>query len=158
MKTKLQRKKPQKGQSEAKSGKPQTGDGDAARQLVQRGLIDLKAGARRERPECQTPTVWPDVEPGVIQTEVYGNPSPEVVAEAARAEPNVKLVEDYAQAIRILRDEKRLTFREIAEWLKKRFDIETDHNAVYRVYTKGMHEMDAAMAAVADEEDERDAT
>jgi|ERR1035441_867397 hypothetical protein len=86
-----------------------------------------------------------------------GYATPAEVAAAAKEEVNPRLVGDYAEAITILRDEKRHTFREIAEWLKKRFGIETDHNAVYRVYTKGMHEMDAAMAAVADEEDERDA-
>ncbi len=80
-----------------------------------------------------------------------------MVAEAARGEANPRLVEDYVEAIGILRDEKRFTFREIAEWLKDRFGIEADHNAVYRAYTKGMPDMDAAIAARDEEEDERNA-
>jgi hypothetical protein len=133
MKKKLQRKKPQKGQSE------------------------LKAGARGASPESPVPAAKSKPEPQHITTELEYAP-PEYVAEAARGEANPRLVEDYAEAINILRREKRFTFREIAEWLKKQFGIETDHNAVYRVYTKGLPEMDAVMVAVADEEDERDAT
>jgi hypothetical protein len=83
-------------------------------------------------------------------------PPPEYVAEAARGEPSPRLVADYSEAIQILRDEKRLTFREIAEWLTKKFGIEADHNAVYRAYTRGMDEMQAALAARDDDEDERD--
>ena len=48
---------------------------------------------------------------------------------------------DYIEAIEILRNEKRFTFREIAQWLTKRFGIEADHNAVYRAYTKGMDDV-----------------
>jgi hypothetical protein len=96
------------------------------------------------------------------EVEFLGGPrefaTPEEVAAAAREEVNPRLVGDYAEAITILRDEKRYTFREIAEWLTKKYGIETDHNAVYRVYTKGMNEMEAGMVAVADEEAERDAT
>jgi hypothetical protein len=84
-----------------------------------------------------------------------GNPPPEIVAEAAREEASPRLLHDYSEAIAILR-EKRFTFREIADWLNKKFGIEADHNAVYRVYTSGMDDYDAARAAQADEEDERD--
>jgi hypothetical protein len=120
------------------------------------GKSELKPSTQSAGPESQPPAVELKPEPQHITNELE-YPPPDYVAEAARGEPNPRLVEDYAEAIAILRDEKRFTFREIAEWLKNRFDIEAEHNAVYRAYTKGMHEMDAASAAVADEEDERDA-
>ena len=40
---------------------------------------------------------------------------------------------EYWSTIKTLRDEKKFTFRAIAEWLGKR-GIETDHSAVYRTY------------------------
>ncbi len=83
-------------------------------------------------------------------------PPPEIVLESARGEPNVRLVADYAEAIEVLRDEKGFTFREIAEWLSRKFGIEADHNAVYRAYTKGMQDVEAGVAAHEDEEDERE--
>jgi hypothetical protein len=81
-----------------------------------------------------------------------------VVLQAAREEPNVRLVEDYVDAIRILREEKRFTFREIAEWLTQNFCIEADHNAVYRAYTKGMSEDQACQADLDDQMEEQERT
>jgi len=46
---------------------------------------------------------------------------------------------DHIQTIQILRDQKRFTFRDIAEWLAKR-GVETDHSAVYRAYLKAIPE------------------
>ncbi len=66
-----------------------------------------------------------------------GNPDPEFLLNEAMNEPNRRLLEEYAGVIRVLRNEKRFTFREIAEWLNL-YGVETDHNAVYRQYTKGM--------------------
>ena len=95
----------------------------------------------------------PEAEVSVVEV---APPPPEIVARAARDEANPRLVGDYHEAIRVLRDEKRFTFREIAEWLSKRFGIDADHNAVYRAYTKGMSDQDAAFESIRDEDDERD--
>jgi hypothetical protein len=66
-------------------------------------------------------------------------PPPDYLLEMARGEPSQKLLQEYAESIRTLRDEKGFTFREIAEWLTEH-GVEADHNAVYRVYTKEMSE------------------
>jgi hypothetical protein len=66
-------------------------------------------------------------------------PPPEHLLEEAMKEPNRRLLQDYIQTIRVLRDEKGFTFREVADWLTKS-GVDADHNAVYRVYTKGMTE------------------
>lgn len=73
------------------------------------------------------------------------------------AEPDVRLISDYSDAIAIMRN-KGYTFREIAEWLGKNCNIEADHNAVYRAYTKGLSEEEAAIVANEEEEDERNAS
>lgn len=83
-------------------------------------------------------------------------PPPDYVAEMARGESSPRVLADYTEAINILKDEKRFTFREIADWLRERFGIEADHNAVYRAYTKGLPEQEAMQAAYEDDEDERD--
>jgi len=82
-------------------------------------------------------------------------PDPEVVARAAAEAPAPRVLEDYNQAIEILRD-KKFTFREIAEWLNKKFNIQADHNSVWRAYTKHMDDYGAHLEARADEELERD--
>jgi hypothetical protein len=46
-----------------------------------------------------------------------------------------QLLADYADTIKVLRDEKRFSFREIAEWLQG-YGVDCDHNSVYREYTK----------------------
>ena len=71
-------------------------------------------------------------------------------------EPDRKLLEEYIQAIKVLRDTKRFTFREIADWLKQ-YGVITDHNAIYRAYLKSLPERDAAALADAHEEEERNA-
>jgi hypothetical protein len=126
------------------------------RKKLRKGQVELKPTKQSAGPESQPPVVEAKPEPPHLTTELEYAP-PEMVAEAARGEANPRLVEDYVEAIGILRDEKRFTFREIAEWLKDRFGIEADHNAVYRAYTKGMPDMDAAIAARDEEEDERNA-
>jgi hypothetical protein len=60
-------------------------------------------------------------------------PEPEAFLVEAKKESKRKLLADHERTIVTLRDEKRFTFREIAEWFNKR-GIETDHSAVYRVY------------------------
>lgn len=122
---------------------------------LQNGQSELKASTPNAGPETQATAVKAKAEPQHVSIERLDYPPPEYVAEMARGEPNVRLVEDYTEAIEILRDEKRLTFREIAVWLQTKFGIEADHNAVWRAYTKGLPEGEAIAAAHEDEEDER---
>jgi hypothetical protein len=82
-------------------------------------------------------------------------PDPELVAQAAALAPAPRVLEDYIDAMRILRD-KKFTFREIAEWLEEEFDIKADHNSVWRAYTKAMDDFDAHLEAEADEETEQE--
>jgi hypothetical protein len=84
-------------------------------------------------PSSQTPKT----EPSAVPVTVLEYPPPEFLLREAEAEPDRRLVEDYAETIRTLRDGKRFTFREIAVWLSGR-GIECDHNSVYRAYTKGL--------------------
>jgi len=78
-------------------------------------------------------------------------PDPEVVARAAAEAVAPRVLEDYSDAIETLRD-KKFTFREIAEWLRKNFGILADHNSVWRAYTKHMDDYDAHLEAEADKE------
>jgi hypothetical protein len=59
--------------------------------------------------------------------------------EEARKEPRRILLTDYVETINELRNEKRFTFRAIAEWLTER-GIATDHSAVYRAYLAAIPE------------------
>jgi hypothetical protein len=77
----------------------------------------------------------------------------DLLLELAEREPIRQRLSDYAATIRVLRDEKNFTFREIAEWLKSH-NIQADHNAVYREYTKEMSPEEAQDAALADEQAE----
>jgi hypothetical protein len=72
-------------------------------------------------------------------------PPPEVLLNLAKAEEMRARVGNYAETIRVLRDEKNFTFRRIAAWLTEN-GVPADHNTVYRVY------MDRPMTA----EEERD--
>ena len=66
----------------------------------------------------------------VVKPEV---PSPDEFLDQAKSEPQRQLISDHIKTINTLRDEKRFTFRAIAEWLTKR-GIQADHSAVYRAY------------------------
>jgi len=87
----------------------------------------------------------------VVQLE---NPPPEYLLEEAMKEPDRKLLEEYIQSIKVLRDYKRFTFREIADWLKE-YGVIADHNAIYRAYLKHTPDEDAPLVEQAREEDER---
>ena len=78
---------------------------------------------------------------------------PDIVLEEALKEANRRPLKEHHNAIRVLREQKRFTFREIAEWLKG-YNIEADHNAVYREYTRGMPDDQAQDVALADEHTE----
>ncbi|MEO6871475.1 MAG: hypothetical protein ABI233_04555, partial [Chthoniobacterales bacterium] len=60
-------------------------------------------------------------------------PVPNAFLEDAKKEAKRKLLSDHVETINVLRNEKRFTFRAIADWLTAR-GIETDHSAVYRAY------------------------
>jgi len=60
-------------------------------------------------------------------------PPPEVFLEQAKKEPKRVLLTEYIATIKTLRDEKKFTFRAIADWFAER-GVETDHSAVYRAY------------------------
>ena len=64
-------------------------------------------------------------------------PAPEAFLEEAKREPKRKLISDHSDTIRTLREEKKFTFRAIAEWFCER-GIETDRGAVYRAYLLSM--------------------
>lgn len=60
-------------------------------------------------------------------------PPSEKLLEEAKKEPKRVLLMEFIQTIETLRNEKKFTFRAIADWLAIR-GIETDHSAVYRAY------------------------
>jgi len=62
---------------------------------------------------------------------------PQQLRAEAEQEPRRRGLDDYREAIRVLREEKELSFREIATWLQQR-GLNVDHNAVWRTYSKGM--------------------
>lgn len=61
---------------------------------------------------------------------------PQQLRAEAEQEPRRRSLDDYREAIRVLREEKELSFREIAAWLLQR-GLNADHNAVWRTYSKG---------------------
>jgi hypothetical protein len=93
--------------------------------------------------------------PPVVNVTVLENPPPEMVLREAMEEPDRRVLEEYADSIRVLRDDKRFTFREIAEWLQG-YGIECDHNSVYRQYTKDLSEQEEREAAYSDAMDEEE--
>ena len=62
---------------------------------------------------------------------------PEKLLAEADCETKRLTLDDYREAVRVLKEEKDFTFREIAEWLKQR-GMRADHNAVWRAYSKGV--------------------
>ena len=66
-------------------------------------------------------------------------PVPDAFLEEAKNEPKRQLISDHVRTITTLREEKRFTFRAIAEWLTKR-GIQTDHSSVYRAYLAAIPE------------------
>jgi hypothetical protein len=76
-------------------------------------------------------------------------PDPERLFREAEQEPDFRALSAYVDSIRMLRD-KGFSYREIADWLSER-DLEVDHNAVYRAYTKNLSDYEAHL------EDQREA-
>jgi hypothetical protein len=107
--------------------------------------------------EAEKPAAAPVLAAPVSSGPVDEPCPPHMVLEAALGELIRRPLAEYADAIQVLRNEKKFTFREIAEWLKD-FNVAADHNAVYREYTKLMPERDAEAEAMKDahiEENER---
>jgi hypothetical protein len=90
-----------------------------------------------------------------VEVTQAGPTPPEIVFLEAKEEPDRRLLEEYADSISVLRDEKRFTFREIAVWLQEH-GIQCDHNSVYREYTKGMSEQEERDVAIRDAEEENE--
>lgn len=74
-----------------------------------------------------------------VSTSASEIPKPNAFLEEAKREPQRKLITDHIQTINVLRNEKRFTFRAIAEWLTER-GFETDHSSVYRAYLAAIPE------------------
>jgi hypothetical protein len=60
---------------------------------------------------------------------------PQQLRAEAEKEPRRRGLEDYSDAIQVLKEEKGFSFREIAAWFQQR-GLNIDHNAVWRAYSK----------------------
>jgi len=96
--------------------------------------------------------------PGIISHGPNGEitvlPFPEDLLREAEQEPNYQELDEYSDTIETLR-EKGFSYREIAEWLKKR-GVDIDHNAVYRIYTKFMTKETLQEEALREHEEEEE--
>ena len=73
-----------------------------------------------------------------MANEVFEANPQQVLAEAVQ-EPRRRGLADYQDAIRVLKEEKEFSFRDIAVWLQQR-GLKVDHNAVWRAYSKAAPE------------------
>jgi hypothetical protein len=96
-------------------------------------------------------------QPSAPETIIHAQepPSPDFLVALAGQEPNRRELEEYSEVIRVLRNEKKFTFREISKWLSRN-GLVADHNAVYREYTRGMPPQYAQQEALEDEATERE--
>ena len=60
---------------------------------------------------------------------------PQQLRAEAEKEPSRRGIEDYSDAIRVLKEDKGFSFREIAAWFTRR-GLNIDHNAIWRAYSK----------------------
>jgi hypothetical protein len=60
---------------------------------------------------------------------------PQQLRAEAEKELRRRGLEDYSEVIRVLKEEKGFSFREIAAWFRQR-GLRIDHNAVWRTYSK----------------------
>ena len=60
-------------------------------------------------------------------------PPEEAFYQEAKREPKRKAILDHTATIRLLREEKKFTFREIAEWFQQR-GFNVDRSAIYRAW------------------------
>jgi hypothetical protein len=61
--------------------------------------------------------------------------APQQLWAEAQKEPRRQGLDAYVETIRLLKDEKGFSLREIAAWLQQR-GVSVDHNAVWRTYSK----------------------
>ena len=73
-----------------------------------------------------------------MANEEYAANPQQLLAEAVQ-EPRRRGLGSYQEAIRVLKEEKEFSFREIAVWLQQR-GLKVDHNAVWRAYSKAAPE------------------
>jgi len=76
-------------------------------------------------------------------------PPPEELLREAEQELNYRALAEYTDVIRTLRN-KGFSYRDIAGWLSER-GVETDHNAVYRVYTNRLSDEEGNFEAQREE-------
>lgn len=74
-------------------------------------------------------------------------------AEAQR-EPSRRGLADYVETIRVLKEDKGFSYREIAAWLQQR-GLSADHNAVWRAYSKTIRGVAASGGYERNEQSER---
>ena len=60
---------------------------------------------------------------------------PQQLQVEARKEQPRRGLDEYGETIRVLREEKGFSFREIAAWLRER-GVNVDHNAVWRTHSR----------------------
>ena len=63
------------------------------------------------------------------------NADPQQLRAEAEKEPRRRGFGDYGETIRVLKEEKGFSFRDIATWLQQR-GLNIDHNAAWRSYSK----------------------
>jgi hypothetical protein len=124
-----------------------------------------RAPAKRTVPATEsaltatTPASAPSLDPpGIISRGPNGEinilPPPEVLLMEAEQEPNFGELDAYSDTIDTLRD-KGFSYREIADWLKKR-GVDIDHNSVYRIYTKFMSDETLREEALRENDEEEE--
>ena len=98
--------------------------------------------AKRSLPATKT-SLAPS--PAAVATEVrvvqLEMPPPDALLREAEEEPNYRDLSEYCPVIATLRG-KGFSYREIAEWLSER-GVDLDHNAVYRLYTRSLSDVEA---------------
>jgi hypothetical protein len=63
------------------------------------------------------------------------NADPQQLLAQAEKEPSRRGLEEYADTIRVLKEDKGFSYREIAAWFQQR-GLNVDHNAVWRTYSR----------------------
>jgi len=103
----------------------------------------------------ETKTAKPEATPQPSQSKV-GNIVAGSLLAMAMDEPRRRELAEFSDIIGVLRNDKNFTFREIAQWIHEHTGFETDHNAVYREYTRGMPPEVAAGEALDDDHTEKE--
>ncbi|HOH41302.1 MAG TPA: hypothetical protein PKX77_13285 [Verrucomicrobiota bacterium] len=79
---------------------------------------------------------------------------PQKLRAEAQKEPRRRCLGDYRDTIRLLKDERGFSFREIAAWLGER-GVAADHNAVWRIYSSADRPTPAPAGAEQSEQPEQ---